>query len=111
MSGPTYEDLRDLSDEEWDALIRGNFLYFFGSNSPFSNFHPSPFTISDNTYQTGETYYQAAKASESTQPHPPLLKSPSSPPGYFGDWGKRGRIIGAASPREAKMVSELGVGE
>ena len=35
---------------------------FFGKMSPFSNFHPARFTISDTEYSCTEQYYQAQKA-------------------------------------------------
>ena len=39
-------------------------IIFHGRESPFSNFHPSEFTIGDHTYCHNEQFYQSKKAEE-----------------------------------------------
>ena len=39
-------------------------IIFHGRESPFSNFHPSEFTIGDHTYCHNEQFYQSKKAQE-----------------------------------------------
>ena len=44
------------------SRIDGDFNMFFGMESPFSNFYPSPFVVDGVAYSCNEQYYYASKA-------------------------------------------------
>ena len=61
-------------------------LYFYRTAHPFSNFHPSVFTASGETYRWAEQYLMAHKAA------------------LFGDEATRRAILAATSPAECKAL-------
>ena len=59
---------------------------FFGELNPFSNFHPSPFTVDNTLYKTSEHYIQSEKAK------------------HYGDEQMAIKIISSESALEAKRL-------
>lgn len=61
-------------------------LYFYRTAHPFSNFHPSRFTMQGETFYWAEQYLMARKAA------------------LFGDAVRRRAILAATSPAECKAL-------
>ena len=59
---------------------------FFGELNPFSNFHPSPFTVNNIQYKTSEHFIQSEKAK------------------HYGDERLANKIISAESALDAKRL-------
>ena len=59
---------------------------FFGELNPFSNFHPSPFTVDNTQYKTSEHFIQSEKAK------------------HYGDEHMANKIISADSALDAKRL-------
>ena len=62
---------------------------FFGELNPFSNFHPSPFTINNITYKTSKHFIQSEKAR------------------HYGDSVMEMSIIGCDTALEAKRFGHM----
>ena len=52
----------ELNGFHMSSKWNNNTYDFFGELNPFSNFHPSPFTVGEITYKTSEHYIPAEKA-------------------------------------------------
>lgn len=66
--------------------MKDDFVFFWGTESPFSNWHPSPFTFEGIHYNCSEQYMMYAKAT------------------FFGDYETAKKVMKESSPREQKKL-------
>jgi ribA/ribD-fused uncharacterized protein len=69
--------------------VREDFVFFWGSSSPFSNWYPSPFIHDDVDYNCSEQFMMAAKAK------------------LFDDPQSLKKIMNTNSPREQKAYGRM----
>lgn len=78
-----------LNYEKIDMLGYSKFTFFYQSASPFSNWHPSPFTVNKTKFATSEQFMMFGKAM------------------LFGDLAEATNIMESDDPRENKKVSRF----